>query len=267
MGKLAGRIAVITGGAMGNGEGIARVMARHGARVELWDRSERVFATAAAMQAEGLAAAARQMDVSDPVQCRNAAEAALGEHGHVDILVNNAGVARLASFAEMDDALRDFHFQVNVFGVWNCTRALVPAMRARGYGRIIILSSVTGPLVVDEGMSAYATTKAALIGLTKGLARDLARDGINVNAICPGYIRTPMVEHTAHESDPENPERVIDGIAAGIPLGRLGRPEEVGELAAFLASEEASYITGTQIVIDGGSTLPETMTVGTRAKK
>ena len=267
MGKLDGRVAVVTGGAMGNGEGIARVMARHGARVELWDRNELVFATAAAMQAEGLPATARQMDVTDPAQCGKAAEAALAAEGHVDILVNNAGVARLALFAEMDDALRDLHFQVNVFGVWNCTRALVPAMRAQGYGRIIILSSVTGPLVVDAGMSAYATTKAALIGLTKGLARDLACDGINVNAICPGYIRTPMVEHTAHESDPENPERVIEGIAAGIPLGRLGRPEEVGELAAFLASQEASYITGTQIVIDGGSTLPETMTVGTRTRK
>lgn len=264
MGKLDGRTAVVTGGAMGNGEGIARVMGRHGARVDLWDRSDRVFDTAAALRTEGIVATARQVDVTDRVRVEAAAAEILEEAGAVDILVNNAGVARLAPFARMDDRLRDVHFQVNVFGVWNCTRALVPTMQARRYGKIVILSSVTGPMVVDAGMSAYAATKAALIGLTKGLARDLAPDGIHVNAICPGYVRTPMVEHTARESNPDDPEAVIDGIAAGVPLGRLGRPEEIGELAAFLASDEASYITGTQIVIDGGSTLPETMSVGSR---
>lgn len=264
MGKLDGRVAVVTGGAMGNGAGIARVMARYGARVELWDRSEQVFETAAAFVAEGLPATARQVDVTDRHQCQQAGQAAQAEHGRVDILVNNAGVARMAPFAQMTDELRDFHFQVNINGVWNCTQALVPGMQDRRYGKIVILSSVTGPMVVDEGMSAYATSKAALIGLTKGLARDLARYGINVNAICPGYIRTPMVEHSARESNPENPEAVMAGIAAGVPLGRLGRPEEIGELAAFLASEEAGYITGTQVVIDGGSTLPETMAMGVR---
>lgn len=265
MGKLDGRSAVVTGAAMGNGEGIARVMARHGARVELWDCSQRVFDTAAAMRQAGFDATARLVDVTDMQQCLKAADAALKSMGSVDVLCNNAGVARLALFHKMDDALRDFHFKVNIIGVWNCTKALVPNMQTRRYGKIVIISSVTGPMVVDAGMSAYATTKAALIGLTKGLARDLAPYGINVNAICPGYIRTPMVEHTARESNPQNPEQVITGIAAGVPLGRLGRPDEVGELAAFLASEEASYITGTQIVIDGGSTLPETMSVGVAA--
>ncbi|MEW6266165.1 MAG: SDR family oxidoreductase UcpA [Thermodesulfobacteriota bacterium] len=264
MGKLDGRIAVVTGAARGNGEGIARVMARHGAQVVLWDVDELVLATAEAMIAEGLAVSARRVDVTRFEQCRDAAEAALAAHGRLDILCNNAGVARLAGFTEMTDDLRDFHFQVNILGVWNCTKIVVPIMQRRHYGKIVILSSVTGPLVVDEGMSAYATSKAALIGLTKALARELARDNINVNAICPGYIRTPMVEHSARESNPDDPESVIAGIAAGIPFGRLGRPEEIGELAAFLASEEASYITGAQIVIDGGSTLPETMTMGVK---
>jgi NAD(P)-dependent dehydrogenase (short-subunit alcohol dehydrogenase family) len=265
MGKLDGRTAVVTGAAMGNGEGIARVMARHGARVELWDCSERVFDTAAGFRQAGLEAVGRKVDVTDRQQCIQAAEKALQAMGRVDILCNNAGVARLALFEHMDDDLRDFHFKVNIIGVWNCTRALVTSMQARRYGKIVIISSVTGPMVVDPGMSAYATSKAALIGLTKGLARDLAPYNINVNAICPGYIRTPMVEHTARESNPQDPEAVIAGIASGVPLGRLGRPEEVGELAAFLASEEASYITGTQVVIDGGSTLPETMAVGVSA--
>ena len=130
------------------------------------------------------------------------------------------------------------------------------------YGKIVIMSSVTGPMVADEGETAYAITKAALWGFTKALAREVAKHGITVNAICPGYIHTPMVEQIARESNPENPASVIDGIVNAVPLGRLGNILEIGELAAFLASEESSYITGTQVVIDGGSTLPETVSVG-----
>ena len=130
------------------------------------------------------------------------------------------------------------------------------------YGRIVVMSSVTGPMVADEGETAYATTKAALWSFTKTLAREVAKDGITVNAICPGYILTPMAEQIAKESEPKNPDSVIEGIAKGVPLGRLGDKHEIGELATFLCSEESSYITGTQIVIDGGSTLPETVSVG-----
>ena len=130
------------------------------------------------------------------------------------------------------------------------------------YGKIVIMSSVTGPMVADEGETAYATTKAALWGFTKALAREVANDGITVNAICPGYILTPMAEQVARESDPDNPDAVIKGIAGGVPIGRLGNILEIGELAAFLASDESTYITGTQVVIDGGSTLPETVSVG-----
>ena len=117
-------------------------------------------------------------------------------------------------------------------------------------------------MVADSGEVAYATTKAALIGFTKGLAAELVNKNIRVNAIMPGYIMTPMVEGMAKESNPEDPNSVVAGIAAGIPMKRLGTPEELGDLAAFLASDEASYITGQGIVIDGGSTLPETMTMG-----
>lgn len=262
MGKLSGKVAIVTGAAMGNGEGIARVMAVHGAHAVLWDISDSVFETVKAMQSDGLAATAFKVDVTRFADCRKAAEAVNQSHGKIDILCNNAGVARLSGFLDMDDEMRDFHFNVNILGVWNSTKAVLPFMKEEKYGKIVNMSSVTGPLVVDEGMSAYATSKAAIIGFTKALARDMAKFGINVNAICPGYILTPMVEHTARESNPSDPQRVIAGIAAGVPLGRLGRPAEIGELAAFLASNEASYITGTQVVIDGGSTLPETMTVG-----
>ena len=129
-------------------------------------------------------------------------------------------------------------------------------------GAIVNLSSVTGTMVADTGEVAYATTKAAILGFTKGLAAEVVDKGIRVNAILPGYIMTPMVEGIAEDSNKDNPNSVVDGIARGIPMKRLGTIEELGEFAAFLASDEASYLTGQGYVIDGGSTLPETMSVG-----
>ena len=141
-------------------------------------------------------------------------------------------------------------------------KAVIPSMIANGGGAIVVTSSVTGDMVADPGEVAYATSKAALVGFTKALAREFADKNIRVNAICPGYVRTPLVEGMAKQSDPENPERAIQAIADAVPLKRLADPEEVGELAAFLGCYESSYITGTQIVIDGGSTLPETTSMG-----
>ena len=136
----------------------------------------------------------------------------------------------------------------------------LPYMKAGA--SIVNLSSVTGTMVADTGEVAYATTKAALLGFTKGLAAEVVSKGIRVNAILPGYIMTPMVEGMAKDSNKDNPNSVVEGIAKGIPMKRLGTIEELGELAAFLASDEASYLTGQWYVIDGGSTLPETMTMG-----
>ena len=130
------------------------------------------------------------------------------------------------------------------------------------HASIVNLSSVTGPMVADSGEVAYATTKAAILGFTKSLAAEVVSDDIRVNAIMPGYIHTPMVDNMARLSSPDNPEAVVDGIASAIPMKRLGTIEELGELCAFLASDEASYITAQGIVIDGGSTLPETLTMG-----
>lgn len=262
MGKLDGKMAVVTGAAMGNGEGIARVLAKHGAHVALWDISEKVFETARAIAAEGYQASAYKVNVTNFEDCRKATDEIMAKQGGIEILCNNAGVIRLAGFLEMSDEIRDFHFDVNIKGVWNATKAVLPGMKEKKYGKIVIMSSVTGPIVADEGETAYATTKAALWGFTKALAREVAAENITVNAICPGYILTPMAEQIANESDPDNPDAVISGIAGGVPMGRLGSISEIGELAAFLASDESSYITGTQVVIDGGSTLPETVSVG-----
>ena len=261
-GKLEGKVAVVTGAAMGNGEGIARVLAKHGAHVVLWDISETVSETADSINSTDGKATAAKVDVTDFKACQDAADKTIAEQGKIDILCNNAGVIRLANFLDMSDEDRDFHFDINIKGVWHSTKAVLPNMVKNKYGRIVVMSSVTGPMVADEGETAYATTKAALWGFTKALAREVAKDGITVNAICPGYILTPMAEQIAKESDPGNPDLVIEGIAQGVPLGRLGDKHEIGELAAFLCSDESAYITGTQVVIDGGSTLPETVSVG-----
>ena len=129
-------------------------------------------------------------------------------------------------------------------------------------GSVVITNSVTGDMVADSAEVAYATTKAALVGFTKALAREMAPHDIRINCICPGYVQTPLVEGMASQSNPDDPTRAISAIAHAVPLGRLGTPDECGELCAFLASNEASYITGTQMVIDGGSTLPETTSMG-----
>lgn len=259
MGKLDGRVAVVTGAAMGNGEGVARVMAGHGAHAVLWDISDAVFETAAALQSEGHQTTVCKVDVRNFDQCEAAAAEAVASLGKIDILCNNAGVVQLVPFLEMSDEARDFQFDVNIKGVWNCTKAILPNMRQNQYGRIIIMSSVTGPMVANEGETAYATTKAAVWGFTKALALEVVKDNITVNAICPGMIRTPMVENAAREFSPDNPDPILDMIAGTIPMGRMGDILEIGALAAFLASDESTYITGTQVVIDGGSTLPETV--------
>lgn len=182
--------------------------------------------------------------------------------GQIDILVSNAGVCKLGNFLETDDNDRDFHFNVNINGCWNISQAVLPGMVKQKHGAIVIMSSVTGYMVADPGEAAYATSKAALIGLTRALAREFTEDGIRVNAICPGYVDTPMAQSIAVQSDASNPESVKAGIAGATPLKRLATPQEIGDLAAFLASDESRYITGTQVVIDGGSTLPETISVG-----
>ena len=261
MGKLTGKTALITGASKGIGEGIARTFVKHGARVILAARGAAVEELAAQLRAEGAEAVAVRMDVSDAESVREGCAAGAAAFGPINILVSNAGICRLGDFLTQSDADRDAHLDINVKGAWNTCKAVIPGMVERKWGRIVIMSSVTGDMVADPGEAAYAMSKAALVGLTKALAREFA-PYVNVNAICPGYVLTPMVKGMADQSCPENPQSVIDGIAAAIPLGRLADPKEVGELAAFLASDEASYLTGAQFVIDGGSTLPETSTMG-----
>lgn len=264
MKKLEDRVAVVTGGAMGNGLGIVKVFLNHGAKVVIFDYDKKVLEVGNKLKEEFNSSdiQAYQVDIRDREKLSECINCVINQYGHVDILVNNAGVCKLASFSDMNDEVRDFHFDINIKGTWNVTKALLPYLKKSSYPSIINLSSVTGPLVADSGEVAYATTKAAILGFTKSLAMELVDDGIRVNAIMPGYIMTPMVESISKDTDPENPNSVIEGIAKAIPMKRLGTIEELGELASFLASTESSYITGQGIVIDGGSTLPETNSVG-----
>lgn len=265
MAKLNGKVALITGAAVGLGEGIAEAYAKYGAKICMVDISEEVQITAERLRKEYDAEIITFIaNVADKKQMKEAALRTVEKFGELDIACCNAGVCRLAPFEEMTDEVRDFHIDVNIKGVWNTCQAVIPYMLKQGGGSIVIASSVTGDIVADAGEAAYAMSKAALVGLTKCLAVEYADRNIRVNCSQLGYARTPMVEKMAIESNPENPETAIADIAKGVPMKRLAKPIEVGELFAFLGSDESSYLTGSQIVIDGGSTLPETVSMGTK---
>ena len=260
MGKLDGKVAIITGGAMGMGNGAAKVMARYGAKIVIADIAETVFAAAKSLQEAGYEAIAYQVDVRDAAGLKQAYQNVADHFGKIDILVNAAGIGVLKPFVEASDEFRDLTLDINFKGIWNSCQAAVPYMIASKYGKIVNFGSVTGLLAVDPGMTAYAATKGAIMAFTKALAQDLAPYNITVNAILPGMVDTPMMEKSCREACPDNPQSVKDAIAAGIPMKRLGTVDEAGEVVAFLASDESSYVTGTHIVFDGGSTLPETPT-------
>lgn len=263
MKKLENKVAIVTGGAMGNGLGIVKVFLKYGAKVTILDYAEKLSQTVEELKKEYPENVEGYMvDIRQEDKVEEAIEKTIEKFGKIDILINNAGVCRLENFMKMNNELRDFHFDINIKGTWNVSKSCIKYMEKQKNTAIVNLSSVTGPMVADSGEVAYATTKAALLGFTKSLAAEMVDKGIRVNAILPGYIMTPMVEGMAKETDSNNPEDVVKGIALGIPMKRLGTIEELGELAAFLASDESSYITGQGIVIDGGSTLPETMTMG-----
>jgi 3-oxoacyl-[acyl-carrier protein] reductase len=244
------RVAVVTGGAAGVGFGIAEVLAQEEARVVIvdldGDAAERAAATLRASGHEALAVAA---DVVDRSAVDAMAEAVLAHWGRIDIVAANAGIYPSVSIEEMRDADFDRVMDINVKGALHAMQACLPAMRARSYGRIVLTSSITGPLVGAPRLSHYAASKAAILGLMRSAALELVDDGITVNAVQPGNVRTPGIE--AFGAD------FIAEMVSSIPLKRLAEPAEVGWAVRFLASEEAGYITGQTIVIDGGQVLPE----------
>jgi meso-butanediol dehydrogenase/(S,S)-butanediol dehydrogenase/diacetyl reductase len=244
---LENKSAIVTGAASGMGAATARELATRGAHVLVVDRDE----AGAQSIAEAIEGDRAVGDVSDAAFCEKTVALAIAQHGKLDILVNAAGVmVRSPAHATSDADWRQI-FAVNVDGVFFMCRAALSSMRAQGSGTIVNFGSVWGE-VGSAGHAAYAATKGAVHQLTRSMALEHARDGIRVNAVCPGEIRTPMLA-SARPSPPSEAD-LLALADATIPMGRLGEPEEVARVVAFLASEEASYMTGAMIEVDAGYT-------------
>jgi 3-oxoacyl-[acyl-carrier protein] reductase len=243
MALLAGRIAVITGGAQGLGYAIAEQFIAEGARVMLGDLS--IDATRAAAEALGGSGVARAFacDVTSGAAVDGLVAAAVEEFGSLDIMVNNAGITRDATLRKMTEQQFDDVISVHLKGTWNGTRSAAAIMREQGSGAIINMSSISGK-VGFVGQTNYSAAKAGIVGLTKAAAKELAHLGVRVNAIAPGLIRSAMTEAM--------PQRIWDGKLAEVPMGRAGEPSEVAAVALFLASDMSSYMTGTVLEVTGG---------------
>jgi len=245
-GKLTGKTAVITGASRGLGEAMALALAAEGARIALVARDrERLDAVAAEIRAANGQAIAIRADVTSEDQVRRIEREIAAQFGKVDILINNAGVIVRKPIVEF--TLEEWRrvMDTSVTGAFLMCRSFVPHMRGRGYGRILNMTS-TMSRVSLPGRSAYSASKAALLGMTRALALELAQDGITVNGISAGPFATELNQSVI--ADPE----VNAQFLANIPLGRWGRAEEIGQLAVYLCSEDAGFITGTDILIDGG---------------
>ena len=243
MALLAGRTAVVTGGAQGLGLAIAETFIAEGARVILGDLNLEASRAAAAGLGGAEVARAVRCDVTSAADVDALVAAALEAFGGLDVMVNNAGITRDATMRKMTEDQFDEVIAVHLKGTWNGTRAAAAVMREQGSGAIINMSSISGKVGLI-GQTNYSAAKAGIIGLTKAAAKELAHQGVRVNAIQPGLIRSAMTEAM--------PQRIWDAKLAEVPMGRAGEPSEVAGVALFLASGLSSYMTGTVLEVTGG---------------
>ena len=243
--KLEGRTALVTGGSRGIGRAIATALAKEGADVAINYQSNDAAAAEVVeeIQQMGRQAVTAKADVSDPYDTFRMAEAVIEKFGHIDILVNNAGVTSDKSFINMDHATWRKVLAINLDGVFNCTKVFIDQMVEQHYGRVVNITSVIGQ-IGNFGQANYAASKAGMDAMTKSLAKELARKGITVNAVAPGFIETEMVL--------EIPESAQNKLLEQIPLRRFGKVDEVAQMVVFLCSSDGDYVTGAELEVNGG---------------
>lgn len=245
--RLKDKVSIVTGAGRGIGRATALKFAREGATVIVCDVGQAsVDETVDAIRGEGGVADGFVVDVTKRAQIDAMVEAVMAKHGRIDTLVNNAGIVADAQLRKMSDAAFDRVINVNLKGTYNCARAVVDIMVAQGSGVILNASSIVG-IFGNFGQSNYAASKFGVIGFVKTWARELGPKGIRANAVCPGFVETPILDTV--------PDKVLDAMRARVPLGRLGKPEDIANTYAFLASDEAAYINGAVIEVSGGATI------------
>ncbi len=242
--ELLGKVALVTGAAQGIGKAIALLLAAKGADVVVSDINfEKAQETAKEIEEKGRRSIALKVNVADPEEVERMVETIMERFSRIDILVNNAGITRDRLLLRMSEEDWDAVLDVNLKGVFNCTKSVVKHMSKQRSGKIVNIASVVG-LMGNAGQANYAASKAGVIGFTKTVAREFAQRGININAIAPGYIQTPMTEVL--------PEKVKEELMRLIPMGRLGQPEDVAQAVLFLVSEASNYVTGQVLNVNGG---------------
>jgi len=242
--ELTERVALVTGGAQGIGKAVALLLARNGADVVVSDVNlEKAEETSREVEALGRQAMAIRVDVSRLDDVEGMVQTLLDRFGKIDILINNAGIARDKLILRMTEEDWDAVLAVNLKGTFNCTKAVIRHMSKQRWGKIVNIASVVGEMG-NTGQANYSASKAGVIGFTKTMAREFAQRGINVNAIAPGYIQTPMTDAL--------PEKAREELKRMIPMERLGQPEDVAHAVLFLVSEASSYITGHVLNVNGG---------------
>ena len=246
MADLTGRVALITGAGRGMGRASAERIAAEGARVVVNDVDEtRAAEVAERLVSDGAEAIGIGADVSAAPDVSRLVDTARDTFGDVDVLVNNAGVLRRTGILALEEDEWDLVLDVNLKGTYLCTRAVLPAMKEAGWGRVVNISSSAGRSVSTLGGPHYTTAKAAVLGFTRAVAKEMAPFGITLNAVCPGLVNTEMVNEVITDAQTR-------AYADSFPIKRLAEPQEVAELVAFLASDRAAYITGASLDINGG---------------